>query len=50
MPGTSAQGFADTDSTRDSDVVTVVFSVKPDVVLVTIVTLNLEAFHMGHIV
>ena len=47
MPGTSAQGFADTDSTRDSDVVSVVFSVKPDVVLVTIVTLNLEAIPLG---
>ena len=47
MPGTSAQGFADTDSKRDSDVVSVVFSVKPDVVLVTIVTLNLEAIPLG---
>ena len=40
MPGTSAQGSADMDNKRDSDVVSVVFPVKPAVVPVTIVTTN----------
>ena len=40
MPGTSAQGSVDTDSKRESDVVSVVLPVKPAVVLVTIVTTN----------
>ena len=40
MPGTSAQGSADTDSKRESDVVSVVSPGNPAVVLVTIVTTN----------
>ena len=40
MPGRTAQGSLDTDSKRDSDIVSVVFPVKPAVVPVTIVTTN----------
>ena len=40
MPGTSAQGSADMDNKRDSDVVSAVFPVKPAAVPVTIVTIN----------
>ena len=47
VPGTSAQGFADTGSKRDSDVVSVVFPVKPAIVLVTIVTTNHVAIPLG---